>query len=87
MFRVPCRGDEKNRGLTGNSREIRKNNGLHYASVASIDDIEMQGSGTNNNFGLDLAVIGNGRTAALLEPASRLVWEPGSLSFEPENGS
>ena len=34
----------------------------------------MQGSGTNNNFGLDLAVIGNGRTAALLEPASRLVW-------------
>jgi GH15 family glucan-1,4-alpha-glucosidase len=34
----------------------------------------MQGSGINNNFGLDLAVIGNGRTAALLEPASRLVW-------------
>lgn len=27
-----------------------------------------------NDFGLDLAVIGNGRTAALLEPASRLVW-------------
>jgi GH15 family glucan-1,4-alpha-glucosidase len=27
-----------------------------------------------NEFGLDLAVIGNGRTAALLEPASRLVW-------------
>ena len=26
------------------------------------------------DFGLDLAVIGNGRTAALLEPASRLVW-------------
>ena len=25
-------------------------------------------------FGLDLAVIGNGHTAALLEPASRLVW-------------
>ena len=34
----------------------------------------MLSSGTNNNFGLDLAVIGNGRTAALLEPASRLVW-------------
>jgi GH15 family glucan-1,4-alpha-glucosidase len=27
-----------------------------------------------NNFGLDLAAIGNGRIAALLEPASRLVW-------------
>ncbi len=27
-----------------------------------------------NEFGLDLAVIGNGRTAALLEPSSRLVW-------------
>ena len=26
------------------------------------------------DFGLDLAVIGNGRTAALLEPSSRLVW-------------
>ncbi len=27
-----------------------------------------------NDFGLDLAVIGNGQTAALLEPTSRLVW-------------
>jgi GH15 family glucan-1,4-alpha-glucosidase len=27
-----------------------------------------------NDFGLDLAVIGNGRTAALLEPSSRLTW-------------
>jgi GH15 family glucan-1,4-alpha-glucosidase len=27
-----------------------------------------------NDFGLDLAVIGNGRTAALLEPSSRIVW-------------
>jgi len=27
-----------------------------------------------NDFGLDLAVIGNGRTAALVEPSSRLVW-------------
>jgi len=27
-----------------------------------------------NDFGLDLAIIGNGRTAALLEPSSRLVW-------------
>jgi GH15 family glucan-1,4-alpha-glucosidase len=27
-----------------------------------------------NDFGLDLAVIGNGQTAALLEPASRIVW-------------
>jgi len=27
-----------------------------------------------NDFGLGLAVIGNGRTAALLEPSSRLVW-------------
>src|SRR3984885_3282304 len=27
-----------------------------------------------NDFGLDLALIGNGRTAALLEPSSRLVW-------------
>ena len=26
------------------------------------------------DFGLDLAVIGNGRTAALVEPASRIVW-------------
>jgi GH15 family glucan-1,4-alpha-glucosidase len=26
------------------------------------------------DFGLDLAVIGNGRTAALVEPSSRLVW-------------
>ena len=26
------------------------------------------------DFGLDLAVIGNGQTAALLEPSSRLVW-------------
>src|SRR5262249_60891766 len=26
------------------------------------------------DFGLDLAVIGNGRTAALLEPSSRIVW-------------
>ena len=26
------------------------------------------------DYGLDLAVIGNGRTAALLEPGSRLVW-------------
>jgi GH15 family glucan-1,4-alpha-glucosidase len=27
-----------------------------------------------NEFGLDLAVIGNGQTAALVEPTSRLVW-------------
>ena len=27
-----------------------------------------------NDFGLDLAVIGNGRTAALIEPSSRLIW-------------
>jgi GH15 family glucan-1,4-alpha-glucosidase len=27
-----------------------------------------------NDFGLDLAAIGNGHTAALLEPSSRLVW-------------
>jgi GH15 family glucan-1,4-alpha-glucosidase len=27
-----------------------------------------------NDFGLDLAVIGNGHTAALLEPTARLVW-------------
>ena len=27
-----------------------------------------------NDFGLDLAVIGNGHTAALLEPSGRLVW-------------
>jgi GH15 family glucan-1,4-alpha-glucosidase len=27
-----------------------------------------------NDFGLDLAVIGNGRTAALIEPSSRVVW-------------
>ena len=26
------------------------------------------------DYGLDLAVIGNGRTAALLEPSSRIVW-------------
>ena len=26
------------------------------------------------DFGLDLAVIGNGQTAALLDPSSRLVW-------------
>src|SRR5262245_20594527 len=26
------------------------------------------------DYGLDLAIIGNGRTAALLEPGSRLVW-------------
>src|SRR5438105_2895547 len=31
-------------------------------------------SAAMNDFGLDLAVIGNGRTAALLEPSSRLVW-------------
>src|SRR5580704_5769114 len=27
-----------------------------------------------NDFGLDLAVIGNGRTAALVNPMSRIVW-------------
>src|SRR5438874_9884426 len=27
-----------------------------------------------SDYGLDLAVIGNGRTAALLDPASRIVW-------------
>jgi GH15 family glucan-1,4-alpha-glucosidase len=27
-----------------------------------------------NDFGLDLAVIGNGRTAALVDPSSRIVW-------------
>ena len=27
-----------------------------------------------NDFGLDLAIIGNGRTAALVDPASRIVW-------------
>jgi len=26
------------------------------------------------DYGLDLAVIGNGRTAALLDPSSRIVW-------------
>ena len=26
------------------------------------------------DFGLDLAVIGNGRTAALVDPQARLVW-------------
>jgi GH15 family glucan-1,4-alpha-glucosidase len=28
----------------------------------------------DNGYGLDLAVIGNGRTAALLEPSGRIVW-------------
>ena len=27
-----------------------------------------------NDFGLDLAIIGNGRTAALVDPSSRIVW-------------
>src|SRR6266576_5549970 len=27
-----------------------------------------------NDFGLDLAVIGNGRSAALLDPTARIVW-------------
>jgi GH15 family glucan-1,4-alpha-glucosidase len=27
-----------------------------------------------NDFGLDLAIIGNGRTAALVDPWSRIVW-------------
>jgi hypothetical protein len=27
-----------------------------------------------NDFGLDLAVIGNGRRAALVDPSSRIVW-------------
>jgi Domain of unknown function (DUF5911) len=27
-----------------------------------------------NDFGLDLAVIGHGRTAALVDPSSRIVW-------------
>jgi hypothetical protein len=27
-----------------------------------------------NDFGLDLAVIGNGRTAALVDPSSGIVW-------------
>src|SRR6476620_3145832 len=35
---------------------------------------QAQGGSGIQDFGLDLAVIGNGRTAALLEPASRLVW-------------
>ena len=30
--------------------------------------------GAAKDFGLDLAVIGNGRTAALVDPASRIVW-------------
>src|SRR5262252_4953861 len=34
----------------------------------------MQERMQRNDFGLDLAVIGNGRTAALVDPASRLVW-------------
>src|SRR5665648_1011611 len=29
---------------------------------------------SKNDFGLDLAVIGNGQTAALVEPTARLVW-------------
>ena len=28
----------------------------------------------NKDHGLDLAVIGNGRTAALVDPTSRIVW-------------
>jgi GH15 family glucan-1,4-alpha-glucosidase len=27
-----------------------------------------------NDFGLDLAIVGNGRTAALVDPLSRIVW-------------
>jgi len=27
-----------------------------------------------NDFGLDLAIIGNGRTAALVDPSSLIVW-------------
>ena len=27
-----------------------------------------------NDFGLDLAIVGNGRTAALVDPESRIVW-------------
>src|SRR5208282_4160835 len=27
-----------------------------------------------SNYGLDLAVIGNGRTAALVDPSARIVW-------------
>ena len=29
---------------------------------------------TRTDYGLDLAIIGNGRTAALLEPSSRITW-------------
>lgn len=34
----------------------------------------INGNGKAHDYGLDLAVIGNGRTAALVEPGSRLVW-------------
>jgi len=34
----------------------------------------MNDARTINDFGLDLAVIGNGHTAALVEPTARLVW-------------
>jgi hypothetical protein len=33
-----------------------------------------RGGGFGIDHGLDLAVIGNGRTAALIEPTSRIVW-------------
>ena len=53
-------------GIFGSPHEVRN-------WLASLCEHE----GTDhamNDFGLDLAVIGNGRTAALLEPSSRLVW-------------
>jgi hypothetical protein len=36
-----------------------------------------------NDFGLDRAVVGKGRTAALVEPSSRIVWWVGTSGCYP----
>ena len=61
--------------------------GRHFAGLAGIFDSprdvrralaahggKRAGCAGMTDFGLDLAVIGNGRTAALLEPSTRIVW-------------
>src|SRR5262249_41305634 len=65
-------------GLFGRSHGRRRRRSFQPARtgplVAGPDRSQSRRRGWMKDHGLDLAVIGNGRTAALVDPSSRIVW-------------
>ena len=74
LSQLPRAGLESKRSFSVATPSRPRPASLHWLPVMSDKFAHSADGSIRNDFGLDLAVIGNGRTAALLEPASRFVW-------------